>query len=618
MFFGVPDTPDQSPFRLRSPGGGQRAHAAAVDTPTPPRHHDISGVSSFGGLSHREERYEVVDLRREVTHLRLRLVYLDELLARAGLDLDMADEASRATATARAAEERIIVLEASLRDFEQRNAHLAGTIATLRADVAERDATLASRPTEEAVRRAQEEASVQRATVESLKAEAAASLNVRRELEERLAAERTSWADQRGTAEALRREEGRVASERVAALAAERDQLEADLCASGASNDELRADLDAQKRVVDQLREVRASLTSELADASGKLRAGAELTADTEAELSAETKRASFWRGMYHGAAAVLTEHFGIEASRVDEGSDVPSFVAALRRTITAHCSATAEHQQHALKRSLQSAVESFAASTERDLDRIASAAERVVRKGNNAQDTARNAHRRVSHNITQMRCDLREERDRRRADGQRQVAAAITRIGEASCDRIEHVLRHSLEDVRAAVLNTNVLTDAFIGEIDNTVRSASKVISRAADLARASGRSGSPGGGGGGGASSSDVQRLLDWGEDTSKACQNIVALLRTNLDQAARQEELYAASLERTRSNLNGEMRSFRRALDHVLSSPGAGMGDVPHAISRGGSPLHSPSSVGRLPSPPMSHLVSPNILSRTSTFA
>ena len=99
------------------------------------------------------------------------------------------------------------MLEASLRDFEQRNAHLAGTIATLRADVAERDATLASRPTEEAVRRAQEEASVQRATVESLKAEAAASLNVRRELEERLAAERTSWADQRGTAEALRREE---------------------------------------------------------------------------------------------------------------------------------------------------------------------------------------------------------------------------------------------------------------------------------------------------------------------------------------------------------------------------------------------------------------------------
>ena len=86
-------------------------------------------------------------------------------------------------------------------------------------------------------------------------------------------------------------------------------------------------------------------------------------------------------------------------------------------------------------------------------------------------------ASRRVVQRVTNLRTDLREEREQRRADHTRKVTSALARTSDAACDRIEHVMRAALDDVKAAVLNTNVLTEPFIAEIASTVRSTSTAV---------------------------------------------------------------------------------------------------------------------------------------------
>jgi hypothetical protein len=117
--------------------------------------------------------------------------------------------------------------------------------------------------------------------------------------------------------------------------------------------------------------------------------------------------------------------------------------------------------------------------------------------------------------------------------------------------------------EIKAAFINTNVLTREFLTKIDDEVRRSSTVVRQLSDVAEANWRSSSRDSnfGGSGEATKLSPTSSQAVAQTLVRTCQNIVALLDTNLAQATEHERRLSLLLTQNREDVADDLIEFER---------------------------------------------------------
>jgi hypothetical protein len=583
MFFGFPETPERSPFRdsylRRTPAGQHQA-----------RRDEAVGQGSLGNSPLRMFAPTGVlpeDAAKEIVLLRLRLVYLDELLHHAGHDLDLAAEASIARAEYEAlhADYRRVMDE--LQELRARHAAVAREGDDLRVRAADLEQTLRDRPSSQDLATAERAAAsanagmgIAQAEVKHLREELerarllqsdqqrqhAAALAAANETHQRqIEGERATLREALEVANQERdswKRQTEAAQQRVQKASSELAQMGADLTSAKVTHDtlrslveETRAELGANTRELESTRDdgvaaqqaviamhqvaaraltalVRAAGTTDMAGVVGLLNGPAEAVIARIAQLEREIETGQFERARLASEAEVAAvRRLGNDASQFME-TCFGGIGAALRRVT--------DKAGHA-----KAAMDALRAKSRRDTEVVRGRFAALEAKARDREQRARE--------------------ERLASD----VASAVGVAAATVQKRVEEDLRNVASEIKAAFINTNVLTREFLTKIDDEVRRSSTMVRQLSDVAEANWRSSSRDSnfGGSGEATKLSPTSSQAVAQTLVRTCQNIVALLDTNLAQATEHERRLSLLLTQIREDVADDLIEFERRVVGLL---------------------------------------------------
>jgi myosin heavy subunit len=528
-----------------------------------------------------EASFAAHDAQKEIMRLRLRLVYLDELLAERGMDLDLADEASRHYSDARVFEEEVARLRAELAEARAQLNRGDDTRAALEIRIADAEHTLTERPTTDELADAKTTIAELRAEVDHQHA-LVAEFKVRlADTEAQLgAAHRDHAVAKDDLAIASRRQLAEVQEaleSEMARMRRDRDSLvelvqkrDSELAAARAGHDEVLTDNAVRRREIADLRDQVDTRSTSME------RFAADCTTMKTQYEAASSEAAEFRELVVRSLTALARLSARDEdepAFTVPDAATISSPHAArwLRQLEAEAVTARRDALSH-VARDNRSELTRLGNQTLVALETIAGKISMSIQRASNRVDTATSTARRVFRGLEHVRLSTKMAHAR--------AHDISTAVGEATAfvqRLVEEHMRDNTSDVKAAIVNTNVLTMDFIDRIDHVIRRTTERVKIVCDRAEAnrmgmrssSVRSDSPM------MTPSPDSDVVMSGSLTSPAayqsmlltCNNIVQLLRNNLEQAAEQERRFGVMLKTWQGDITDDLIEFERRVVGAL---------------------------------------------------